>query len=134
MAGGAKARAGRSAEVDAFLNERKHPLGAEVQGLRLAILGANPRIVERVKWNAPSFGFDDDRVTFNLRSDDHLMLVFHTGAKPKRSAKRPQVADPSGLIKWLDPGRGVVKLTPAEAKAKRADVARLAAAWILATS
>ena len=104
-----------------------------MQAVRLAVLAADAKIVEHVKWNAPSFGYADDRVTFNLRSEDEVVLIFHRGAKAK-GGTRPKVADPAGLLEWLAPDRAVAKLSPAKAKAKKAAIATLAAAWIRATS
>ena len=67
-------------------------------------------ITERIKWNAPSFGVDgDDRVTFKLHPPDRLQLVVHRGAKA-RDMQGFTFADPSGLVRWVAPDRGVVTL------------------------
>ncbi len=63
--------------VDEYMARLEHPLKAEVQAVREIILGVNPNITEEVKWNAPSFSYTDYIVTFNLRTDQHVHLVFH---------------------------------------------------------
>ncbi len=45
-----------------------HPQKAEIAALRAIILKANPKIDERVKWNAPSFFYFQDMAAFNPRA------------------------------------------------------------------
>ena len=64
--------------VHEFMEKLEHPLKAEVELLRKIIKSANPDITEEIKWNAPSFSYKGEYlVTFNLRSQEHLHLVFH---------------------------------------------------------
>jgi uncharacterized protein YdhG (YjbR/CyaY superfamily) len=70
----------RSAEVSAFLDDLDHPLRAEVDEVRGIILGASRKLSERVKWNAPSYHYKQDLLTFNLHATDRVHLVFHTAA------------------------------------------------------
>jgi uncharacterized protein YdhG (YjbR/CyaY superfamily) len=63
--------------VEEFMDALVHPLKAEVQALRGIIKGVNPAITEQIKWNAPSYSYKDYLVTFNLRTDQHVHLVFH---------------------------------------------------------
>jgi len=68
----------RNPAVDVFLAELDHPLKATVDRLRLAILNCDREITEHIKWNAPTFRFNDiDRVTFNLRPRE----IHHTGGR-----------------------------------------------------
>ena len=55
----------------------EHPLKAEIEALRAIIKGANPKIMERIKWNAPSYYAKEDMVTFHVRSMKMVNLVFH---------------------------------------------------------
>jgi hypothetical protein len=41
--------------VDDFLATLDHPRKRQIVALRQIILGADPRISEGIKWNAPSF-------------------------------------------------------------------------------
>jgi uncharacterized protein YdhG (YjbR/CyaY superfamily) len=64
-------------EVDAFMQLLEHPLKKEIEAVR-QIIKANTRLSERIKWAAPSYYFDNtDLVTFNLRQEKSVMLVFH---------------------------------------------------------
>lgn len=63
--------------VDQFMDRLDHPLKAEVQAVRAIIKGVNPNITEQIKWNAPSYSYKDYLVTFNLRAQQHVHLVFH---------------------------------------------------------
>lgn len=77
----AKARGlvNESDKVDAWMAALEHPLKAEMQAVREAILAAHPGITERIKWAAPSFGYKTDMATFNHRTDKHVHLVMHNG-------------------------------------------------------
>lgn len=121
----------RSPDVDAFLREVDHPLSAEIQRLRLAILAGNPELTETVKWKAPSFRFGDvDRVTFNLRPLDVLQLVLHRGVAKRDDVDGFEFADSTGLITWITPDRGTVTLEPIEAAEREADIVDLVGRWI----
>jgi uncharacterized protein YdeI (YjbR/CyaY-like superfamily) len=63
--------------VNAFMDKLDHPLKREVQAVREIILNTHSGIKEQIKWNAPSFGYTDYIVTFNLRARDRVHLVFH---------------------------------------------------------
>lgn len=68
----------KTAEVDEFMCQREHPYKDAVQLLRTAIKGVNPRIIEQIKWNAPSFAYQGEYLcTFNLHTDSRVHLVFH---------------------------------------------------------
>jgi hypothetical protein len=66
-------------KVDAWMAASDHPLKAEMQAVREAILAAHLGITERIKWAAPSFGYKTDMATFNHRTDKHVHLVMHNG-------------------------------------------------------
>jgi hypothetical protein len=44
--------------------------------LRNIILNANPKLEERVKWNAPSFYYIKDFAAFNLRAKGYVQIIF----------------------------------------------------------
>jgi hypothetical protein len=130
-----KALANRSAVVDQFLAQLKHPLKAEVARVREIILGANPAITEQIKWRAPSFCINgDDRVTFRLQPPRDVQLIFHRGAKVKDTTGF-SFTDESGLMTWLAPDRATVSFQDmAEIEASRAALAALVDRWVKATA
>jgi len=69
----------RTEEVNAFLEQLEHPLKAEIEAVR-AIIKANSKICERVKWNAPSFFYVDDLATIHVKAKQHVHLNFHDPA------------------------------------------------------
>jgi uncharacterized protein YdhG (YjbR/CyaY superfamily) len=68
----------RTDKVNEFLENLSHPLKAEIEALRSIIKGVNKDINEEIKWRAPSFNFKGEYlVTFNLRDEKRVHLVFH---------------------------------------------------------
>lgn len=66
----------KTADVDAFMLELIHPLKDEIEAVR-AIIKANHKIAERVKWNAPSFFYVEDLATIHVKAQQHVHLIFH---------------------------------------------------------
>lgn len=98
----AKAKQAAPATVDEFLAALKHPLKPEIEAVRRTILGADKKIGEGIKWNAPSFHTGDHFATFNLCATDSVQFIFHLGAKVKdNSTLGLAIKDPDGLLKWL---------------------------------
>ena len=54
-----------------------HPLKSEINAVRKIIKTASNKIAERIKWNAPSYYYKEDIVTFNTRIEKYVHLVFH---------------------------------------------------------
>lgn len=111
-------------DVDGLLDGLKHPQRKEIDAIRKVIGGADKSISEGVKWNAPSFRTTEWFATVNLRSKDDLQVVLHLGAKKRAGQKRPVIADPNGLLKWLANDRAMATVgdTPADRKALAAIV------------
>jgi len=120
--------------VDALMASLDHPMKPALQRLREIVLGADGGITEQVKWNGPSFCWNgEDRITANVRGKDAVMLVLHRGVKPKDAAGFA-FDDPSGLVTWAAPDRGVVTLKSVEAvDAAAPALADLARRWVRAT-
>jgi hypothetical protein len=123
---------GGAAEVDAFLKSMTDPRKPILQALRGLILGTDRRIVEGIKWNAPSFHHEDWFATTNLRGKAGVMLVLHTGAKVKASATTGvAIEDPRGLLTWLAPDRAVITfLDQADLKARAAALRKIIRQWV----
>lgn len=64
-------------KVAEYMAALEHPLKAEIEAVRTIIKSADSRIGERIKWNAPSYYYTEDLVTFQLRATEHVHLVFH---------------------------------------------------------
>lgn len=64
-------------QVTAWLSK----LGAEqkkaTDAVRKIIKAAGPQLNERIKWNAPSFYYKEDVVTFGPYKNNKILLVFH---------------------------------------------------------
>jgi len=121
--------------VDQFVAALTHPAKPSALLLREAILAGHPGLTERVKWNAPSFcDADDDRVTFRfMPKGSGLQIIFHRGVAPKPTASF-RFDDPSGLIAWAAPDRGVITLAgELEARQHVHAVVALVGAWVQAT-
>lgn len=98
--------------VEAFLDGLEHARLDDVREVRAALLTI-PDVTERVKWNAPSLCIDgDDRITFRLQPGDRVELVFHRGSRTRDDAATFTFDDPSGLIAWSTPDRGVIAFPP----------------------
>ncbi len=74
--------------VQVYMTKLEHPLKPEIEALRGIIKGASPNISERIKWNAPSYYYKEDIVTFGppARKSDEILLVFHYPGVVKISA------------------------------------------------
>ena len=78
----------RTDKVDEFLENLSHPLKAEIEVLRSIIKGVNKDINEEIKWKAPSFNYKGEYlVTFNLREEKRIHLVFHNSQISKVKSK-----------------------------------------------
>ncbi|MGZ5134829.1 MAG: DUF1801 domain-containing protein [Flavitalea sp.] len=64
-------------EVREYMRKLRHPLKLEIEVVRDIIKNSNPKILERIKWNAPSYYFLQDLATFNPRSIKNIHIVFH---------------------------------------------------------
>ena len=123
-----------SAAVDAYLADLNHSHLAGIRRLRAAILDVDDRLVEHVKWNAPSFQLGDhDLLTMRLAPRDAFQLVLHRGAA--KVAGSVSVDDPEGLLEWRGPDRAVIDLRDdlREAEIEPA-VKALVRAWIAAVT
>ena len=121
-------------DVDRFMARLDHPLKDVVEEVRRIILAADDEITEHIKWNAPTFGYDNqDRVTFRLYPKEGVQLIFHRGAKVK-AGEGFSFEDESGLLQWLARDRAAVTLLDRQdVEAKGAPLARVVKRWMDAT-
>ena len=107
--------------IDSYLETLQHGRKAEVETLRALILNAVPGLVERIKWNAPSFGpGNDDRITMRLHPGDRVQLILHRGAKAGADDLF-RFEDPDKLITWAAPDRGVITFADAADLAQKSE-------------
>jgi hypothetical protein len=126
------AKSTAKADVDAFLRDLKHKRKDDIQAIRAIVRTADKKLVERIKWNAPSYGYDDDRVTFRLQPKDVVQLIFHRGAKKRTDAF--VFNDDTGLFEWLADDRAAVTFKDqADIRAKKTKLTSLVKSWMEAT-
>lgn len=121
--------------VEQLIATLDHPLKEVVIELRNIILESHQEVAEQVKWNSPSFYYSGemapfdpkeykrDIVVFHLRKNDHILLVFPTGAR---------IDDASGLLegKFTD-GRKMAKFNSLdEVNSKADDLRRVIKNWV----
>ena len=66
--------------MDAFLAEKKHPLTAEIQLVREAILSVTDDVQEDIQWSSPTFIYKGNIASFLLNAKQFVSLMFHKGA------------------------------------------------------
>ncbi len=117
--------------VSEFMARLEHPRKAEIEVLRALILGADERVREGIKWNAPSFYITDHFATFKLRPEETVQLVLHTGAKVKGEPRPIQIEAPEGMLTWPAPDRCIVTLADRnEVEARRDVFVQVIQQWI----
>jgi hypothetical protein len=122
-------------QVDAYMNNLKHPLAGVVKALREIILKTDPEIGEEIKWNAPAFFYTGELppfnpkeykrhiVIFNFYKQDCIRLVFPSGARVK---------DKSGLLEgdYPDGRRLALFHNMKEVESRKAILQRLVKQWL----
>lgn len=76
-------------EVEKYLEEKQHPLDAEIRRVREIILSADERVEEAIKWSSPTFIYKGNIASFFMNAKKHVSLMFHKGA---------MIDDPAGLL------------------------------------
>lgn len=121
----------KGTEVDAFMAKLAHPLKAEIEAVRAIILGADPRINESIKWNAPSFHIQEHFATMRLQPGDTLQVVLHTGAKVKDKVSKMKIDDPNGMLKWAAVDRALITFASMkDVRSRQAAFAAILKQWI----
>ena len=70
----------RNNAIDAWFEEKQHPLEEEMQLVRQIILDADSRVTESIKWKTPTFSFEGNIASFNP-AKRFVSLLFHRGAE-----------------------------------------------------
>ncbi|WP_163398122.1 DUF1801 domain-containing protein [Flavobacterium fluviatile] len=100
----------KSSEVTDFLNQLNHPLRNEIEELRDYILGSNKNLTENIKWNAPSYCFqDEDRITMRIQPmTTKVQLIFHRGAKKQEQPADKLIENRSKMLVWKENDRAII--------------------------
>jgi hypothetical protein len=69
-----------SSVVDQWFSATEHPQKDLMQAVRRAVLEADPRVTETIKWKSPTFMFNGNIASINPQAKSHVSLMFHTGA------------------------------------------------------
>jgi len=112
---------GRSKEVDAWFGRYDNPMKDVVQQIRAIILGADARIEECIKWQAPTFMYRGNLASFYPKSKQHASLMFHVGAQIPGEHPRLEGSGATSRVMKI----GSVD----EANAARGDIERIVRAW-----
>lgn len=67
-------------DVDAWFEDKQHPLEDAMQKVRQTILAAHPGVEESIKWQTPTFAYKGNIVSFNP-AKKLVSLLFHRGAE-----------------------------------------------------
>jgi hypothetical protein len=109
-------------EVDAWFDRYDNPQRDLVMAVRDAILDADDRVTEVVKWQAPTFVYKGNIASFYPKTKTHASLMFHRGAA---------LDDPDGLLEGEGDVSRVARFLDADdLAAKRDALQRLIREWI----
>ncbi|PTL72110.1 DUF1801 domain-containing protein [Rathayibacter caricis DSM 15933] len=117
------------AAASAHVAAMGHPRLEQITRVREAVLSADPRLVESVKWNAPSYAIGEHLVTLRLRPGDRVEVVLHRGVAARADEVAPVLDDTR--VQWRAPDRAVRAL---DADEDPALVAPLVRQWLAAVA
>jgi hypothetical protein len=111
----------RQPEVDAWFEHYENPMKPVVQRIRDIVLGADPRVDEVIKWQAPTFTYKGNIASFYPKSRQHASLMFHLGARiPGTFPRLEGTGDTSRVLKVSDLD---------DAEAARAELESIVRSW-----
>ena len=111
-----------SPEVERWFAAKKLPMEATIRAVRQVILGADRRMTEYVKYGNLGFGYDGDFATFVQASDKkQTSIMFNRGARIPGRFPHLEGSHPSARFMRFD--------SPAEARARAAELGKIVAAW-----
>jgi uncharacterized protein YdhG (YjbR/CyaY superfamily) len=110
-----------SEDVDTWMAKYDNPQKPLLEAVRLAILNADRRMAECIKWQAPTFTYKGNLASFYPKAKAHVSLMFHTGAKIDGDFPSLEgTGDTSRIMKFAD---------SADLKKKTPELKRLVKAW-----
>jgi uncharacterized protein YdhG (YjbR/CyaY superfamily) len=111
----------KSKEVEAWFARYENPMKDVVRRMREIVLGADARIAECIKWQAPTFIFEGNLASFFPKSKQHASLMFHMGAHIPGDHPRLEGTGGTGRVMKIG--------SVAEANAAKRDLERVVRAW-----
>jgi uncharacterized protein YdhG (YjbR/CyaY superfamily) len=111
----------RNKDVDAWFARYENPMKEVVLRVREIVLGADSRIEECIKWQAPTFTFEGNLASFFPKSKQHASLMFHLGARIPGSHPRLEGSGDTGRVLKIG--------SITEADRARPDIERIVRAW-----
>jgi hypothetical protein len=67
--------------VETWFRTKAHPQEPAMRAVRAAILAADPRVAETIKWQSPTFMYKGNIASINPHAKSHVSLMFHRGAE-----------------------------------------------------
>jgi hypothetical protein len=109
-------------EVDAWFDRYDNPQRELVLAVREAILDADGRVTETIKWKAPTFVYKGNIASFYPKTKTHASLMFHRGA---------ELDDPDELLEGEGDVSRVARFVDVDDLAAKTDaLQRLIRQWI----
>jgi hypothetical protein len=109
-------------EVDAWFERYENPQRELVRAVREAVLDADERVTETIKWQAPTFMYKGNIASFYPKTTKHVSLMFHRGA---------DLDDPDGLLEGEGDVSRVARFLDADdLERKREALQRVIRNWI----
>lgn len=121
-------------QIESFINQLEPATGAVVETIRQLILGVDPSVGERIKWNNPSFYYTGEMAPFDPKEykreiavfnlfKGRIMLVLPSGANLNNG---------SGLLEgdFKDGRRTIVFSDLADVTSKAQDLKQLIQNWL----
>jgi hypothetical protein len=68
-------------EVDVWFRASEHPMKEVMLAVRRAILEADERVEETIKWKTPTFAYKGNIASINPQAKRYVSLMFHRGAE-----------------------------------------------------
>lgn len=112
---------GKNKSVEAWFKRYENPMKEVVLRIREIILGADRRIEECIKWQAPTFTYKGNLASFFPKSKQHASLMFHAGAKIPGKHRLLTGSGSAGRLMKLG--------SVAEAEKARAQIGKIVRAW-----
>ena len=112
----------RNPAVDEWFASYENPQRDLVLAVREAVLDADERVAETIKWQAPTFVYKGNLASFFPKTKTHASLMFHRGA---------EIPDPDGLLEGEgDVSRVARFLDAGDLAAKKDALEALIRQWI----
>ncbi len=113
----------RNPAVDEWFASYDNPQRDLVLAVRDAVLDADERVAEAIKWKAPTFLYKGNIASFYPKTKTHASLMFHRGA---------EIPDPDGLLEGEGDVSRVARFLDADdLAAKRDALQELIRQWIV---